>query len=282
MVSHASNPVAEQLQNSLFRIYFSCRDVQNRSHVGWVEVDLHRPHDVIRKSDQPVLSPGEAGTFDDSGVSIACILQVGDQKFLYYVGWNLGVTVPWRNSIGLAVKKGHAPAFEKYCKAPVLDRNCFDPFSLSYPYVLKENGMFRMWYGSNLSWGTKREEMAHVLKYAESQDGVHWNCEGHVAIHLKDPAEYAISRPFVLKENDVYKMWYSYRGVAYKIGYAESLDGLSWDRKDHLAGISVSASGWDSEMIEYPFLFVYEGKKYLLYNGNGFGRSGFGLAIMEA
>jgi hypothetical protein len=76
-------------------------------------------------------------------------------------------------------------------------------------------------------------------------------------------------------------MWYSYRGDAYKIGYAESCDGKKWERLDAQVGITTSASGWDSEMIEYPFVFDHKGHRYMLYNGNDYGRTGFGLAILE-
>jgi hypothetical protein len=72
-------------------------------------------------------------------------------------------------------------------------------------------------------------------------------------------------------------MWYSHRGKNYRIGYAESLDGLHWTRKDNEAGIHVSRSGWDSQMIEYPFVFDHQGSRYLLYNGNDYGKTGIGL-----
>ena len=80
-------------------------------------------------------------------------------------------------------------------------------------------------------------------------------------------------------------MWYCYRGQkeikTYRIGYAESKGGLVWERKDELAGIDVSASGWDSECICYPYVFDYNNERYMFYNGNGYGKSGFGLAILE-
>ena len=77
-------------------------------------------------------------------------------------------------------------------------------------------------------------------------------------------------------------MWYSCRGSAYRIGYAESNDGLEWERKDEEAGIDVSQDGWDSEMIEYPCVFQHGGSWYMLYNGNGYGASGIGLAVLDA
>ena len=79
-------------------------------------------------------------------------------------------------------------------------------------------------------------------------------------------------------------MWYSYRpgdGTAYRIAYASSADGVHWQRQLTTANLPVSASGWDAEMTAYPFVFQHHGHYYMLYNGNGYGRSGFGLAILE-
>ncbi len=281
MKTHAANPVAEPLGGSAFRVYFTSRDPQNRSSISWLEMDMRDPFKILRISDQPILSPGKAGLYDDSGVVMGWLASVNGRKFLYYLGWNLGVTVPWRNSIGLAVADSPEGSFVKYSKAPLLDRSDVDPYSISYPCVLVENGLWRMWYGSNLSWGPVSRDMAHVIKYAESPDGIHWDRKGHVAVSLKPDGEYALSKPFVLEEKGLYKMWYSYRGENYRLGYAESNDGLHWERLDEKVGISVSESGWDSEMIEYAYLFDVNGERYMLYNGNDYGKTGFGLAVME-
>jgi hypothetical protein len=167
----------------------------------------------------------------------------------------------------------------------MMDRSEEDPFSISYPCIVAEAGRYKMWYGSNLSWGRDQSAMQHVIKYAESQDGRSWVRNKETAVGLLHPQEYALSKPFVLVEDNSYKMWYSYRAngeiQTYRIGYAESQDGCIWERKDGACGIDVSKEGWDSEMIEYPFIFDYEGNRYMLYNGNGYGRTGFGLAILE-
>ncbi len=280
MRTHAANPVAEPLGGDLFRIYFSTRDARNRSSIGFIEISIRQPQKILRISKKAVLGPGSPGTFDDSGVSLSCILNVGTKKYLFYVGWNLGVTVPFRNSIGLAVAETPGGPFRKYSPAPILDRAAVDPFSLSYPFVLRENGVYRMWYGSNLSWGAKISDMYHVIKYAESKEGIFFKREGRVAIRLQKPRECAIARPWVLKEKDLYRMWYSVRGMSYRIGYAQSHDGIHWKRMDWKAGLTVSGSGWDSESVCYASLFHHEGKFYMLYNGNGYGRTGFGLAVL--
>lgn len=282
MRTHAANPVAEHRGGDLFRVYFSSRDERNRSSIAWVDIDLRRPLEVLRVAEQPVVEPGAAGAFDDSGTSMGCLVRRADgARLLYYVGWNLGVTVPWRNSIGLAVSAAADGEFKKHSPAPILDRHELDPYSLSYPWVLAEGGAWTMWYGSNLTWSASQADMSHVIKRAQSRDGIAWQRDGATAVDLR-PDEIALARPCVLKESGRYRMWYSFRGERYRIGYAESEDGRRWTRMDERAGIDVSASGWDSESIEYPQVFDHGGRRYMLYNGNGYGKTGFGLAELEA
>lgn len=281
MLTHAANPVAEWRHDDVFRVYFSARDHDKRAHIGYVDIDLNRPQEILAVSAEPVIAPGAIGAFDDSGVSMGCIVRHGDLRYLYYLGWNLGVTVPWRNSIGLAVSAGPDEPFVRVSPAPVLDRNRVDPYSISYPWVMIDEGRWRMWYGSNLSWGTEQEQMNHLFKYAESTDGIHWSPEGTIALHFKDPSEYAMSKPTVIRDDDLYRMWYSYRGAAYRIGYAESLDGVIWTRRDEAVGIEPSQTGWDADAICYPCVFDHGGKRFMLYNSGRYGDTGFGLAVME-
>jgi hypothetical protein len=69
----------------------------------------------------------------------------------------------------------------------------------------------------------------------------------------------------------------------YRIGYGESEDGLTFNRLDSSAeaalNVSSSASAWDSLAVTYPYVFHHNSKRYMLYNGNEFGKTGFGLAI---
>jgi hypothetical protein len=284
MRSHAANPFAVPIGGGYFRVYFTSRDDYNRSHIGYVVIDFNSNYAVVEMCEEPVIAPGELGLFDDSGVAMGFYIELEGVPHIYYLGWNLKVTVPWLNSIGLA-KMDSSGKFVKISRAPILDRSDEDPFSISYPSILDQGTIKRMWYGSNLRWGATQNEMNHVIKQAISFDGITWTRNNKVAIDLLHPGEYAISKPFVLSENNKYKMWYSYRGcgtiTTYRIGYAESDDGETWNRMDHKAGIDVGKSGWDSEMICYPNVFKFRDKWHMLYNGNGYGETGFGLAILE-
>ena len=139
-----------------------------------------------------------------------------------------------------------------------------------------------MWYVSGTKWEADNDQPKHYyhIKYAESVNGIHWQRNGIVCVDFGDHDEYAIARPCVIRDNGIYRMWYAYRGKGYRIGYAESKDGLRWERKDEEVGIDVSDSGWDSEMIEYPFVFDHDGERYMLYNANGYGKTGIGLAAL--
>lgn len=286
MRTHAANPFAWKLDDSNYKVYFTCRDEWNRSHIGYVILDFDDNFKVLEVSSKPVLEPGNPGLFDDSGVMMGYLLPVDKKLYLYYLGWNLKVTVPWLNSVGLAISDDGGATFHKFSEAPVLDRSHEDPYSISYPSVMQEGAMYRMWYGSNLSWGKEQHEMKHVIKHAESPDGLRWVRDGRPVVPLKEEYEYALSKPFVMKINHYYIMWYSYRASStastYRIGWAFSDDGLVWQRKDESVGITVSPNGWDSEMVEYPTIVKHRDRYVMLYNGNGYGATGFGVAFQHA
>jgi predicted GH43/DUF377 family glycosyl hydrolase len=282
MLTHASLPVAVSTRDCFYRVYFSARDGQNRSHVGYVELDIRQPTEILSVSDKPVLTPGPLGRFDDHGVYAASIVEQNGTHFMYYIGWNPGARGPlFYSSIGLAVSDDGGKTFRKTSVAPILARSEHDPCLVTSPFVMIENGIWRMWYVSGFKWEEEKDGLHsyYHIKYAESKDGVEWQRNGLVCIDLQG-RERNIARPCVIKEGGVYKMWYSYnKGQGYRIGYAESPDGYKWMRKDAEAGIDISPTGWDSKAMAYPGVFIHEGKKYMLYNGNEYGREGFGLAV---
>ena len=282
LFSHAALPVADRIQNG-YRVYFSSRDTQGRAQIGYFETDIALQR-VLSVSSSPVITLGPLGAFDDSGVTSSWIVNQDRKKYQYFSGWSLGVTVPFYFFIGLAISEDGGDTYTRVSSGPILERNAIDPFLTASPCVLIENNRWRMWYVSGTAWEVRDGQPHHRyhIKYAESLDGIHWEREGIVCIDYESPEEYAIARPCVVKENGMYKMWYASRGSSYRIGYAESADGLAWTRKDWASGIDVSESGWDSEMIEYPYVFQNGDLQYMLYNGNGYGKSGIGVAVRQA
>lgn len=281
MRTHAMIPTLEHREGSLYRIYFSGRDTQNRSLVSYAEINLEQPEKVVRFSPKPVLGLGALGCFDDNGVTPSWIVKDGKRTLLYYIGWNKGATVRMHLFGGLAISEDGGETFERYSRAPILERTTLDPYLNTAPCVLKENNRWRMWYVSGLGWDHPDLPRYHI-KYAESSDGRSWERKGVVSIDFKAaPEEHALARPCVVKDKDLYRMWYAYKGKNYRLGYAESTDGISWKRKDNEVGLDVSPMGWDSEMIEYAYVLTHAGKRYMFYNGNDYGRDGIGLALEQ-
>lgn len=276
--SHAMVPVPELLDNGICRIYFSGRDSDNRSHIGWALLDLERPDALIETSREPILAPGDLGCFDDNGVTPSSIVTTGSRKNLYYIGWNPGSTVRVHLFGGLAQSNDNGATFARQSRAPILERTAVDPFLNTAPYALLDEGKWRMYYVSGVGW-IHRDSPRYNIKYATSDDGIHWDRRGHVCIDFAVPEETALARPWVIKEKDRYLMWYSYKRDSYRIGYAESPDGLNWNRDDSRAGISVSGSGWDSQMVEYAAVVKYRERRYMFYNGNNYGQEGIGMAV---
>jgi hypothetical protein len=285
MVGHAAVPVALRLQGARYRVYFSGRDAANRSQVGYFELDLRDPARTLKVSERPVLSHGEPGRFDDSGVMGSCLVrQAGGHLLLYYIGWNRGHTVPFYNSIGLAASDDGGETFRRVSIAPIVPRDELDPCFTAGPEVMVEGGRWRLWYLSCVRWEPAAAGMKHYynIRYAESDDGLRWRKHPAPVLDFAAPGEYALSSPRVLRDGALYRMWYSRRGESYRIGYATSPDGVRWQRRDAEAGIDVSPEGWDSESVEYPCVIDHDGRRYLFYNGNRYGETGIGLAVLEA
>ena len=284
--THMSLPTVDVLGPGRVRVYFGGRDDKNRSQIGYVEFDPADPRRTLRRCDRPVLTLGELGTFDDNGVMPCSVVRDGADVLLYYVGWNPRSTVRFSFYSGLAISKDGGETFRRYSRAPILERTDREPFVNASPMVIRDGDLWRMYYVSGEGW-IHPDLPKYDIKYAESRDGRIWRRDGRAVIGFGLAGEHALARPCVVKDGSVYRMWFSKKGADaslgqnYRMGYAESSDGINFVRSDERAGIDVSPSGWDSEMICYGFVFDYEGRKFMAYNGNTYGRDGFGLAVAE-
>ena len=284
LLSHAANPLPVLIGGDVYRVFFSGRDLENRSSVGAVDIDILSCK-VIQEHSYPFFEHGPEGSFYADGVSIGNCYEVNGMQYMLFMGWQNPKGGHWRGDLGrLIVKPDLTLALES--DAPFMSSDIVDPISLSYPWVAKNAmGGYSMWYGSTTTWNAGNGEMLHTINYALSIDGYNWNREG-LAVPYEFGRAQAFSRPTVIGNSETgYEMWFSYRsgsGEKYRIGYALSKDGKGWELELENAGIEVSSDGWDSEMIEFPFVFDHKGERYMFYNGNGYGKTGFGLAVLNS
>jgi len=284
LLSHAANPLPVHLAGNVYRIFYSGRDSSNRSSVGAVDIDIDR-REIVRDHFDPFFTHGPDGSFYADGVSIGNCYTAGGKRFILFMGWQTPLGQHWRGDIGrLEVLPDLSLKLDG--GTPFMASDDTDPISLSYPWVTQDPSCrFQMWYGSTLTWDAGNGEMLHVIQYATSPDGHHWKRHG-LAVPYQLGRAQAFSRPTVVRNGvEGLAMWFSYRsgsGQKYRIGHAVSQDdGVTWQLALDKSGLDVSSQGWDSEMIEYPFVFDHAGARYMLYNGNDYGRTGFGLAVID-
>jgi len=286
MQSHVSVPTLEHINNNIFRMYFCSRDKHNRFQIGSAEFDIKNPKHIINITKDPILKIGELGAFDDSGVTPSWVINHNKKKYLYYVGWNKGATVRFIVHVGLAISEDDGKTFYRHSRAPILERIDTEPFLTATLSIIKVNDVFRMWYISGDRWYQKNNETFPIynVKYAESHDGIKWIRNGHICIDYKNNEEHAIARPCVIFDNGVYHMWYSHKGHDgrnYQIGYAQSFDGLKWERMDKSIFIKKSKDGFDTKMQAYAFVVKHKKEEYMFYNGNEYGLHGIGYATIK-
>ena len=282
LLSHAANPLPVLLEGDVYRVFYSGRDANNRSSVGAVDIDIVT-RQVVCAHNQPFFEYGPGGSFYADGVSIGNCYVTNGVRYMLFMGWQSPKDSQWRGDIGRLVVKSDL-TLELASDVPFMGSDSTDPLSLSYPWVLKnETGSYSMWYGSTTMWDAGNGEMLHVINGASSADGHVWQRTG-LAVPFELGRAQAFSRPTVVEDvRSGYEMWFAYRsgsGKKYRIGYAASNNGKEWKLALENAGIDVSVDGWDSEMIEYPFVFDHQGQRYMLYNGNGYGKTGFGMAVL--
>ncbi|MEO0772032.1 MAG: hypothetical protein AAFZ04_02505 [Pseudomonadota bacterium] len=283
LLTHCANPLAVPLEGDVYRVFYSGRDAQKRSSVGAVDINI-ATHEIVEDHHAPFFEYGPEGSFYADGVSIGnCYRAADGLDYILFMAWQVPPDAHWRGDVG-RLRLTADKTLELAEPTPHLTSDDIDPISLSYPWVRPAPDGYEMWYGSTTTWDAGNGEMEHVFNHATSTDGHIWDKKGQ-AVPSPIGVAQAFSRPTVATRRDGgLDMWFSYRGPpgrTYRIGYAGAEDGKTWELALDETGIDVSPSGWDSEMIEYPFVFDHGGERYMLYNGNGYGATGFGLAILR-
>jgi hypothetical protein len=281
------------------RIYFSSRERDPRngkylSHVCFADFtkDFRQ---VIRVSDRSVIELGKLGCFDEHGIFPMNVLRHGGKIYGYTCGWSRRTSVSVETSVGMARSDDEGLTFRRIGDGPILTSSLHEPFLVGDAFVRLHGDQFHMWYIFGTAWKRPAEgaapERTYKIGHAVSRDGFAWEKEEArqiVADRLGTEESQAL--PTVARIGDRYHMIFCYRQSidfrankerGYRLGHAWSQDLSQWTRDDAGVGIDVSVSGWDSDMLCYPDLFECEGHTYLLYNGNEFGRHGFGIAILE-
>jgi hypothetical protein len=291
----AQSPQTVVFENFV-RIYFSTRreDEETGKYLSFISfIDIDKDFkNILNSSSQEIIALGELGTFDEHGIFPINLLKEENRILAYTCGWNRRVSVSVETSIGLAISEDDGVTFKKYGSGPIVSSSLKEPVLVGDAFVQKHDEIYHMWYIFGVKWivATETEPEARVYKIAHaiSKDGIQWSKEeGIQIVSDKLNEDECQALPTVIKIGTRYHMYFCYREAtdfrknpkrSYKLGYAYSDDLKHWIRDDDNSGITTTADDWDSDMMCYPHLFECNSKVYLLYNGNEFGKYGFGIA----
>jgi hypothetical protein len=278
-------------------VYFSTRERDSGgkylSHIAYADFSRDMGK-LIGISNQTVLPLGGLGCFHEHGIFPINVLKDNGRLMAYTTGWNRKVSVSADASIGLAFSYDDGQTFQHYGSGPLLTASLNEPFLVADAFVKRYGDNYHMWYIYGTKWQKFSEndqpDRVYKIAHATSLDGMTWLRDGRHIISDRLNSDECQALPTVIFYGGIYHMYFCYRQAydfrlessrGYRIGYAYSRDLKNWVREDEKSGIDVSIEGWDSQMQCYPHLFECDGKVFLLYNGNEFGRLGFGLAILN-
>ena len=281
---HSALQPTPLLIEDFIRVFAGFRDIKGVSRVGFVDVSAANPSEVLNVSETPALDVGVAGTFDDNGVVPTAIVRRDNVLDLFYAGYQLGHRAKFLVFSGLATSSDGGRTFVRRGAVPVCDRTDDEPFFRVIHTMMLDQGNWRAWYGAGNSFDVDghKQYPRYNIRHAYSPDGIHLEDDYQVCIDMTG-SEYRVGRPFVIKDNDSYRMFFcsGTKEDGYRLAYAESRDGLSWSRKSDQI-LELSNSGWDARMQAYPAVVTYKDQTYMFYNGNDYGRDGFGYAVLES
>jgi hypothetical protein len=288
--THASHATAIHMRDDKYLLAYASRDCDNRSHLFALYANVNNGEIEIDKSSLRLVAvPGAVGAFDCDGILPCNFVKDGERIYLYYCGWQNLPNGRWICDSGRFLVDTESLSFEREFEGPIFGRDKDNPlFAVATAVRKQPDGSWIAWYNKGLKWGSLygRAEATYGVHIAVSGNGVQWESRPGLVIPFLDDREHSIGRPCVMEHNGVFHMWFGCRGALgneeYRIGYAWSVDGFNWTRKDSQSGIVPSGVGWDSDAVTYPAVFKHDGFVYLLYSGNGYGRAGFGYVSMSS
>lgn len=276
----ALQPTAILLKDKI-RVFLCFRDKNGIGRIGYVDLDANNPSKILKISENPVLDIGEKGMFDDNGVAPTALIKIDNKIYLYYAGYQIPEKVRFIAFGGLAISENDGETFTRVSRTPIFERT-EEAALFRVPHtVLLDDNLYKFWYGGGSSYiqGKNKTLPVYNIRYLETHNLLKIPDIGEIALDILNE-EHRVGRPYVVKKGSLFKMYFGYGSddKPYQLGYAESSNGKIWIRNDEKLNLPLSKEGWDSEMMAYPCVINFNSKTYIFYNGNEYGRYGFGYA----
>ena len=279
-----------------YRMYYWGTGDDRKNRILMAESYVEKPNDW--KPLGSALEPQEDNEYNCVGPGFPFVMRVNDKIWhMYYCGWGKpreDKKIP--NTTGLAVSEDGGLTWKYHSDKPVIpcDRS-YDNSGTGSVFVLRESGEFRLYYTSIGDYFNKPDGVQAYngdvipligIAYAVSDDGINFR-KPYDNLLIKprefdtEPYEYICSKPWIVKDGGVYRMWVNTCGTRYRVRSLVSDDGLTWNwnQSGELGEMAVGEAGaFDDNQRSYATVVKYGDEYRCWYTGNTFGFTGIGFA----
>ena len=273
-----------------YRMYYAGR---KGAGIGLAEAAIANPLSWKEHPASPVLVPRE-DNWEGNQINQPRVVKVTDMHWrMYYTGWGFpgpdkpkALGSPWAMNIAESFDGG--TIWKRLRDEPIMERGGAgspDDGAACVPMVIRVGDEWMMWYTAGQI--APDGQLNVHLCLATSPDGVWWEkYAGNPVLtdQAGDTPHIFASRCYVRHDDGVFRMWYSYSmgQPSYRIRYAESLDGIHWERAPIAPVLNASPTpAWDDMRVEYPEVQVVDGAFRLWFCGNEFGSVGYATGVIE-
>jgi predicted GH43/DUF377 family glycosyl hydrolase len=208
----------------------------------------------------PVLTPGEYGSWDDLRIAMPVVIHDGNIFKLYYSGFR-NPNGQW--SIGLATSVD-GKNWEKY-GSPVLSGSAqTSDYKLTPNDIIKKDGTYYLYYSG------KNAEYDHTNLVASSTDGINWTKLGELSFNQPQAWEANfIGKISIVKNGSHYKMVYLSIDQSHVAGFGEAFseDGIEWTKNPHNPIFTSQMTVNNYQLIGDPFLLQNINECRIYYSG---------------
>ena len=279
-------PTPVLIDTNTVRIFGGIRDEMGVSRIGFVDISVSAPPQIINYSLHPTLDIGEEGSFDDNGVILGDVVKVGSKLYMYYIGFQIVKKVKFLAFTGLAVSDDQGVSFSRYSSVPILDRSENENYIRTVHSVVDHGSHYEVFYSAGDKW-VLIDEISYPSYYIRRFVTKNLNTLSHDLsedVLKRSKLEYRLGRPRFLSYNDKELLLFTkgtmrrdyFPGVLVK-----HVGDSHWTRNDDLWCLQLRAGQFDSQHLCYPAPLLIGDNAWIFYNGNNMGRAGLALAIVS-
>jgi hypothetical protein len=284
--SHAMLPTPHVMADRVRVFYASCDD-EMRGRVFFADFAPEPPFRLMGATREPVLDVGPPGAFDCDGANPSQAFETDGRLALLYIGWQRGpADAPYTLFGGVAFSDDEGRSFAR-ADAPLLPPQREERLFRTAPFIERRPDGYRLLYiGGDAFVAGEDGRALPAYSLMELAGATPWDWDGQPRVLMRPDAaagEIGFGRPVAITRADgARRLMISVRT---RDGYRLVETERDFDpavRPAMRPVIPTPLAPWERRMTCFGAPCVVGGHELLFYNGDGYGRTGMGLAWRPA